>query len=73
MSGEIVQCSKCKQEYEATTEEVASYLCPKCFKPKGKVKLLDQERFNILTKVDDSENDGCTTHSEDSSRPIKEN
>lgn len=61
---EFFQCKTCREIYEATTEEVASYFCPKCHKPKGKLKVLDQERFNNLTKEVRSENDGCTRHSE---------
>lgn len=29
----IIRCDKCRKEYEAITEEVASYQCPYCNRP----------------------------------------
>lgn len=66
---EIFRCRQCGEEHEATTEEVASYSCPKSRKTKDKLKMLDQERFNKLTKEEGPENYGCTTHSEALERP----
>lgn len=60
---EFFKCKNCGEIHEAVTEEIASYICPKLRKPKGKLKLLDQERFNNLTKEDESEKDSRTTHS----------
>lgn len=70
---EIFKCKHCGEEHEATTEEIASYLCPKLRKTKVKPKLLDQERFNKLTKELHSENDSGTTHSLSSDESLKEN
>ena len=46
----VEYCKNCKTEIEATTEEVASYLCPKCMKSKSKIKILDHVRNLSLTK-----------------------
>lgn len=52
---ELVYCKNCRNEFDATTEEVASYMCPKCSKPKTKLKILDHVRNLSLTKVDESD------------------
>jgi bacterioferritin-associated ferredoxin len=44
-------CKTCRDFFEVTEETPAGYQCPKCSKPKGKRKMLDQESFNRLTKV----------------------
>lgn len=46
----IEYCKKCRKEFDATTEEVASYLCHKCMKSKSKFKILDHVRNLSLTK-----------------------
>jgi Zn finger protein HypA/HybF involved in hydrogenase expression len=52
---EIVYCKICRKEFDATTEEVASYLCPNCPKPKPKLKIIDHVRKLNLTKVVESD------------------
>lgn len=47
---EIFICLRCGQEHEATTQEVASYLCPKLPETNKKPKVLDTDRIKSLTK-----------------------
>ncbi len=46
---EIIHCKQCGNEFEAMTQEVASYLCHKCPKQKKSIKMLDQVSQKYLT------------------------
>lgn len=46
---EIIHCKQCGNEFEAMTQEVASYLCPKCPKVKESTKMLDRVSQKYLT------------------------
>ncbi len=65
---EIVYCKICKTEFEATTEEVASYLCHNCMKLKSKFKILDHVRNLSLTKDNGYNDDEPHKQTDTSSR-----
>lgn len=46
---EIVICKLCGNDFDALTQEIASYICPKCSKRKDKVKVLDAVSSKELT------------------------
>lgn len=61
---EFVRCSKCREIYEASHDDLATYQCPKCYKTKGKVKMFDSDSFKKLTEALRSEKDRVTQHSD---------
>ena len=61
---EFVKCKQCGNEYEALTQEIASYSCPNCLKLKPKLKVLDSVRIKYLTKVNDSGESQASKHSD---------
>lgn len=48
---EILRCTRCGIEYEALTQEIASYSCPNCTKSKPKLKMLDSVSLKSLTEL----------------------
>lgn len=51
---ELWYCKQCGTYHEASTQEVASYMCPKLGESKGKLKMLDSVSFKYLTEINSS-------------------
>lgn len=43
---ELLYCTKCRKEYDAHTEDLGTYFCPTCQKP----KLPDYEQLDAFVK-----------------------
>lgn len=46
---EFIKCKQCGNEWEAITQETATYFCPNCFKSKGTHKKLDNVKLILKT------------------------